>query len=99
MALVQHWKHLTIFGDPSGKSVVQCSNPPGTHAITGGGWLGGDSSSTDTTGADAAGAPAILTQYPVPDSTTGSTFWYVVFSLTPGASARAHFFATVDDGS
>ena len=95
MASTQYWHHATVTGDAEGRAVLQSLNPNGTHAFAGGGWLGGDSTSTDVQGLDAAGAAYVLAQYPTYVSTTDTTYWFVMFTLAPGASARAHAWAMV----
>jgi len=95
MAFTQYWNHNTVTGDSEGRAVLQSTNPNGTHAFAGGGWLGGSSTSTDVQGLDAAGAAPILAQYPIYVAATDTTYWMVMFSLAPGATSRAHAWAMV----
>lgn len=98
MALGTYWKHFSATGNSAGRVEIGSANPFGTHAISGGGWIGGDSSNTSTNGQD-AGETLIVAQFPVYDSNTDTTYWHVVFSVQPGSSVRTHVFANVIEES
>jgi len=96
MAFQIYWRHLNITDSGGeGRVTVQSANPSGTHAVIGGGWVGGDSSNSSLTGQDAGFLP-IIAQYPDYDSGTDTTVWSVVFGLPKYASVRAHVFAIVE---
>lgn len=94
MALTVYWRHLTITDSAEeGRVVVESDNPTETHAVAGGGWIGGPLSSTATNGADAE-APAVA-QYPAYDSGSDTTRWVAVFKLPKGGTARCHVWSAV----
>ncbi len=87
------WLHANVTGNSHGVAIQQVSCGTGTHAIAGGGFAGGSSSSTDTSGNDAQGVAPMIGSYLDYDSGTDTTVFTALFAVPDGVAVRAHVWA------
>lgn len=87
------WRHYTATGNEHGVAVVTADQEHGTHAISGGGFAGGSSSSTDQYANDAQGVAPLAGSFLDYDSGTDTTYFVAVFVCPYGSTVRTHVWA------
>lgn len=92
------WHHATTTFNDDGLATVEVSGQAtGTHAISGGGFATGltssNGSSTNQNGEEPSLGVRLVGSFPYYDSGSDTTTWNMVFGGTPGGGVRAHVFA------